>query len=145
MASFDGLSSDVRTALENSPTRRLKYSLYSVHQRQGGNVCIASHTGSGKTLAYLLPIIDALKREEIEADGDRLAKSRRPRALIVSPAIGTDIRVTKSLCYESVLEVDFGWEAVRVAKAELGSTGRCCRWNARETRETLRGKVCLGV
>ena len=105
MASFDDLSSDVRTALENlnlhSPTEI--QSLAIRPSDKGGNVCIASHTGSGKTLAYLLPIIDALKREEIEADGDRLAKSRRPRALIVSPIQGvggTDIqKVTKSLSH----------------------------------------------
>ena len=82
MASFDDLSSDVRTALENlnlhSPTEIQSLAIPSIRDK-GGNVCIASHTGSGKTLAYLLPIIDALKREEIEADGDRLAKSRRPR------------------------------------------------------------------
>ena len=105
MASFDDLSSDVRTALENlnlhSPTEIQSLAIPSIRDK-GGNVCIASHTGSGKTLAYLLPIIDALKREEIEADGDRLAKSRRPRALIVSPTreLAEQIfAVTKSLSH----------------------------------------------
>ena len=105
MASFDDLSADVREALENlnlqSPTEIQSLAIPSIRDK-GGNVCIASHTGSGKTLAYLLPILDALKREEIEADGDRLAKSRRPRALIVSPTreLAEQIfAVTKSLSH----------------------------------------------
>jgi superfamily II DNA/RNA helicase len=89
LASFDDLSKDLREALEQlklkEPTEIQSLSIPSIRDR-GGNICIASHTGSGKTLAYLLPIIDALKREETnEGEGVRLAKSRRPRALIVSP------------------------------------------------------------
>ncbi|KAI8049512.1 P-loop containing nucleoside triphosphate hydrolase protein [Syncephalis plumigaleata] len=46
-------------------------------------------TGTGKTLAYLLPLINALRVEEREADAEALSLLRRPkypRAIILAPS-----------------------------------------------------------
>ncbi|KAF2730651.1 ATP-dependent RNA helicase MRH4, mitochondrial [Polyplosphaeria fusca] len=42
---------------------------------------LAAETGSGKTLAYLLPTIDAIKREEI-ADAEEMARAQAQKAAI---------------------------------------------------------------
>ena len=56
----------------------------SIHNmlKSDKNLVIASHTGSGKTLAFLLPLIELLKRDEV--DGSR-ALPKRPKALILVP------------------------------------------------------------
>ena len=48
------------------------------------HVLAADHAGSGKTLAYLVPVVEALKREE-EERGGRATEPGRPRALVVLP------------------------------------------------------------
>jgi hypothetical protein len=49
----------------------------------GESVVIASHTGSGKTLAYMLPIVQALRRDEVESG--KATRPRRPRAVVLCP------------------------------------------------------------
>lgn len=50
--------------------------------RGQGDHMLASHTGSGKTLAYLLPIVEALKKEE---RAGFVPRPRRPRAIVLGP------------------------------------------------------------
>jgi len=50
----------------------------------GGDVLLASATGSGKTLAFLAPLFESLRTAEAAA-GRRLARPRRPRALVLGP------------------------------------------------------------
>jgi superfamily II DNA/RNA helicase len=47
------------------------------------DVLVASHTGSGKTLAYLIPVVQELKRQEVEEG--YVGRPRRPRAVVLSP------------------------------------------------------------
>ena len=49
----------------------------------GENVVLASHTGSGKTFAYMLPIVQALRRDE--AASGKVTRARRPRAVVLCP------------------------------------------------------------
>ena len=49
-------------------------------------VAFAAATGSGKTLAYVLPILQALKAQELSPDYDlSKRKPKRPRAVILAP------------------------------------------------------------
>lgn len=60
-------------------------------ERNMKSIAFAAATGSGKTLAYLLPIVQALKAQEIlmANDGDAFKgntrKPKRPRAIILAP------------------------------------------------------------
>lgn len=63
------------------------------NDRDAQSIAFAAATGSGKTLAYLLPIIQALKAEEIlhasmsneDSTDNKFRKSKRPRAIILAP------------------------------------------------------------
>jgi len=63
------------------------------NDRDAQSIAFAAATGSGKTLAYLLPIIQALKAEEIlhasvsneDSIDKQFRKSKRPRAIILAP------------------------------------------------------------
>ncbi|KAL8144298.1 hypothetical protein V2J09_017330 [Rumex salicifolius] len=80
-----GLSEEVLAALGemgiSAPTEIQSIGIPAV--LQGKSVVLGSHTGSGKTLAYLLPIIQLLRRDELEL-GIQM-KARRPRAIILCP------------------------------------------------------------
>ncbi|GIL71807.1 hypothetical protein Vretifemale_2275 [Volvox reticuliferus] len=67
---------------------------------------LADQAGSGKTLAYLLPLMQALRREEAAA-GARVARPKRPRGIVVAPTV------------ELVQQV------LRVARALSGAGLRC--------------------
>ncbi|KAL8143696.1 hypothetical protein V2J09_016728 [Rumex salicifolius] len=80
-----GLSEEVLAALGemgiSAPTEIQSIGIPAVLQRK--SVVLGSYAGSGKTLAYLLPIIQLLRRDELEL-GIQM-KSRRPRAIILCP------------------------------------------------------------
>jgi superfamily II DNA/RNA helicase len=68
----------------------------------GENVAMASHTGSGKTLAYMLPIVQALRRDE--AESGTFTRARRPRAVVLCPTreLAEQVfQVAKSLCHHA--------------------------------------------
>lgn len=68
----------------------------------GENVAMASHTGSGKTLAYMLPIVQALRRDE--AASGKFTRARRPRAVVLCPTreLAEQVfQVAKSLCHHA--------------------------------------------
>jgi len=80
-----GLSNEVIEAL-----KELKFETPSTIQKiaipqviKGGNLVFASATGSGKTLAYLLPIIQALRNQEV-VEG-YIRQPQRPRAVVLVP------------------------------------------------------------
>lgn len=65
----------------------------------GGDTLLAARTGSGKTLAFLAPLFHRLRAAEAEA-GARLARPRRPRALVLCPTrelTDQTLRVAKAL------------------------------------------------
>jgi len=68
----------------------------------GESVVIASHTGSGKTLAYMLPIVQALRRDEVESG--KATRPRRPRAVVLCPTreLAEQVfHVAKSICHHA--------------------------------------------
>ncbi|BBN11162.1 ATP-dependent RNA helicase DDX28 [Marchantia polymorpha subsp. ruderalis] len=68
----------------------------------GESVVLASHTGSGKTLAYMLPIVQALRRDE--AESGKATRARRPRAVVLCPTreLAEQVfHVAKSLCHHA--------------------------------------------
>jgi len=96
-----GLTSDIVRAVSSEegmnladPTKVQRLSIPAILQgHSSGNkgVAFAAATGSGKTLAYLLPVIQALKGEELllanasQEEIARFRRHRRPRALILAP------------------------------------------------------------
>ena len=67
----------------------------------GGDLVLASHTGSGKTLAYLLPLVQALRRDEAAGV---VTRPRHPRALVLGPARELTqqvLGVAKALCHHA--------------------------------------------
>lgn len=68
----------------------------------GYSVVIASHTGSGKTLAYMIPLVQSLRKDEIQQD--KAPRPRRPRAVILCPTreLAEQVfRVAKSICHHA--------------------------------------------
>lgn len=66
----------------------------------GGDTLLAARTGSGKTLAFLAPLFHRLRAAEAAAGGARLARPRRPRALVLCPTrelTDQTLRVAKAL------------------------------------------------
>eukprot|EP00238_Polyblepharides_amylifera_P002626 CAMPEP_0196578182 /NCGR_PEP_ID=MMETSP1081-20130531/7131_1 /TAXON_ID=36882 /ORGANISM="Pyramimonas amylifera, Strain CCMP720" /LENGTH=605 /DNA_ID=CAMNT_0041897317 /DNA_START=222 /DNA_END=2039 /DNA_ORIENTATION=+ len=97
-----GLSQELLNAVESlglfEPTEIQQLGIVEV--LKGGNVLLASQTGSGKTLSYMLPLIEQLRREEVE--GGVQARNKRPRALVVLPTRELTqqvLAVSKSLCH----------------------------------------------
>ena len=81
-----------------TPIQALSFPVLS----SGKSALLASHPGSGKTLAYLLPIIEELKRDEIEQRVH--TRLNRPRALVVVPNRELAIQVlsvAKSLSHQA--------------------------------------------
>ena len=58
-------------------------------ERNMQSIAFAAATGSGKTLAYLIPIVQALKAQEVlmanDGDNSNMRKPKRPRAIILAP------------------------------------------------------------
>ena len=48
-------------------------------------IAFAAATGSGKTLAYLLPVLQALKAQEMDPNFLSSRKPKRPRAIVLAP------------------------------------------------------------
>ena len=97
-----GLNKELVAAAEamgiDRPTEVQTAAIPLILKRQH-DVLVASHTGSGKTLAYLLPIVQALRDEEMAlsalSPAERTQRAadkafvgcrpRRPRAVVVAP------------------------------------------------------------
>lgn len=54
-----------------------------VLEKESLNVVFADQTGTGKTLAYLLPVLEALKQDELKYG--KFTQLRRPRAIVLVP------------------------------------------------------------
>lgn len=90
----------------------------------GESIVGVSETGSGKTLAYVLPLLDRLKR--LELDGSRVTEAGRPRGLVVVPGreLGEQVgRVFKGLTHGTRLRVRMalGGSAKRVSRKAVAS------------------------
>ncbi|CDW82256.1 dead-box atp-dependent rna helicase 39-like [Stylonychia lemnae] len=55
------------------------------HLLQSKSALLAAQTGTGKTLAYVIPIIDQLKKQEME-NQTRLTIPNKPRSIILQPS-----------------------------------------------------------
>ncbi len=62
---------------------------------EGHSVVAVAETGSGKTLAYGLPLLDRLKR--LELDGSSVQDEGRPRGVVVVPGRELGEQVSKAL------------------------------------------------
>lgn len=93
-----GLTQDLVEALESPPLELLDgptavqrmaipQLLGSDGSERSNGLAFAAATGSGKTLAYLLPVVQALKGQELlhDSDVDVLRRPKRPRALVLAP------------------------------------------------------------
>eukprot|EP00347_Sterkiella_histriomuscorum_P024125 403332222 len=65
------------------------------HLLQSKSALIAAQTGTGKTLAYTIPIIDQLKRQEMEAQ-TRLTMPNKPRSIVLVPSRELAMQVLNS-------------------------------------------------
>ncbi|KAJ7299291.1 hypothetical protein O6H91_Y260000 [Diphasiastrum complanatum] len=99
-----GLSDELMTAVHElkllEPTEVQSLGIPAI--LKGESVVIASHTGSGKTLAYMLPLVQALRRDE--ADSGRTMKPNRPRAIVLCPTreLAEQVfQVAKSVCHHA--------------------------------------------
>ncbi|GIL45873.1 hypothetical protein Vafri_3002 [Volvox africanus] len=121
-----GVDEDVASALKSlgitRPSHIQALALSALCDRPGGSsgtsngseqqphrlppLVLADQAGSGKTLAYLLPLMQALRREEVAA-GTRVTRPKRPRGIVVAPTV------------ELVQQV------LRVARALSGAGLRC--------------------
>ncbi|XP_024539001.1 DEAD-box ATP-dependent RNA helicase 39 [Selaginella moellendorffii] len=104
--SFDelGLAEELRGAIEEldlkEPTEVQRMAIPAI--LDGENVVVASHTGSGKTLAYMLPLVQSLRKDEIESG--RTVRARKPRALVLCPTRELTeqvLQVAKSLSHHA--------------------------------------------
>ncbi|KAL2609140.1 hypothetical protein R1flu_027713 [Riccia fluitans] len=99
-----GLSDELLSALNelgiSKPTEVQSLGIPAVLNSE--SIVLASHTGSGKTLAYMLPIVQALRRDE--AESGKATRARRPRAVVLCPTreLAEQVfRVAKSLCHHA--------------------------------------------
>jgi ATP-dependent RNA helicase RhlE len=70
------------------------------------SVVAIAETGSGKTLTYVLPVLDRLKR--MEMDGNRVEDEHEPRALVIVPTreLGEQVAVVfKSFTHDTRIRV----------------------------------------
>lgn len=96
----DELMSAVRELGISKPTEVQSLGIPSV--LAGEDVVMASHTGSGKTLAYMLPIIQMLRRDEV--DSGKATRVRRPRCVVLCPTreLAEQVfHVAKSICHHA--------------------------------------------
>jgi len=91
---------------------------------QGRSVVGVAQTGTGKTLAFVLPILDSLKR--LEMDGQSVTKDGKPRAVVIVPSrdLGEQVaKVFKTFTHETRLRVRLATGGASLGTARKNTKG----------------------